>query len=633
MIKEDLKNNRDFYYSAYSKLFPRFIDTLTEVSGNFDMLFSNTSQLFRDVLKLSGASSGFAVFLFDNFGSGNQLETSYFESPGVSSEKLKTLLKVTTDLLVNEPSDSPVILTYTDILDSFDEYAVFPDSALAVPVCSGSTVCGYAVVFYFDSSEYCVVDSPQVDFLSKVMRLASIVIKKEYTDAMNISYITNDYLTSLPNRGYIYEMIIYSLQTSEFYETSFALLMIRVNGLKHINNSLGIFTGDAMLKSMGELIKTAATSATAGLNPFVGRLSGADFVVLFTFQDSKKNAGNEKKDYEEVVKICCEALIEKTKDYIAIGEYKIYPSLNIGVSIYPHHGATAEEILKKADLAKAIAKENKPNSYQIYDNYMDGDLERVMFLNNNLPDAISANQFELFYQAQIDTETGIIIGAEALIRWKHPEKGLIFPGYFISYAEENGYGIQIDILVLNMACEQINAWRAKGFDLSVSVNISPKHFVNGLIYDTVSKALENKHIEPSMLKIELLESALLENFDTTIKVINKLREMGVAIALDDFGAGYSSLDYVAKLPLDYLKIDRGFSMNLNENPSNRIILETIMTLAKGMGVKTITEGVENQAQFDFLKKIGGDIAQGYFINRPMSVNEFELLFEQNKSRK
>jgi len=638
MNREDFENNKDFYYHAYSKLFPDFVDTLTAVDGSFDALFSHMLQLFHSVLDVSGDSSGFAVFLFDNLGSGTQLEVSFFESPDFSSnvsvDEFDTLLKRFAELLVYEPLHLPVILTDTvinDLIDDDNYETVIPGSVLVVPLCSDFSVCGYAVSFYFDSAGHYKVGSPQVDFLAKAMRLTSLTVQKEHKESLNQLSLMNDYLTGLPNRGYIYEMIIYSLQTSQFYETRFALLMIRINGLKHINNSLGIFTGDAMLKQIAELIKSSVTPAFAELHPFVGRLSGADFVVLFTFPDTKKQSPAETKAWEETIRECCNAILEITKSHVEIGDYKIYPSMNIGVSVYPYHGATAEEILKKADLAKATAKESKPNSYQLYDNDMDGDLERLMFLNHHLPDAISTNQFELFYQAQMDFQTGMIVGAEALIRWRHPERGLIFPGYFMTYAEENAFGIQIDTLVLEMACEQINIWRGKGYNLSVSVNISPKHFVNGLIYDTVCKVLENKGTDPSLLKIELLESALLENFDTTVQTIDLLRAMGVSIALDDFGAGYSSLDYVAKLPLDYLKIDRGFSMRLAENPGNKIILETIMTLAKGMGVKTITEGVENQTQFDFLKKVGSDIAQGYFINKPMPVHEFEQFIEpQNR---
>jgi EAL domain-containing protein (putative c-di-GMP-specific phosphodiesterase class I) len=257
---------------------------------------------------------------------------------------------------------------------------------------------------------------------------------------------------------------------------------------------------------------------------------------------------------------------------------------------------------------------------------MDGDAGKRLFLNSNLPIGISTNQFELFYQAQVEAATEKLVGAEALIRWRHPERGMIPPGDFIEFAETNAYGIPIDKLVLEMACQQILKWQEKCHDLVVSVNISPKHFENGLICDSVNKVLAYTGVKPPQLKIELLESVLVDDFAGTVKVINDLRKLGVCVALDDFGSGYSSLEYVAMLPLDYLKIDRTFAMNLEKNTSNKILLETIITLAKGMKVKTIAEGVENRFQLDFLSSIGCDIVQGYYINKPMDAAAFEEKF-------
>jgi diguanylate cyclase (GGDEF)-like protein len=619
-MAEGYNNKSDDFFPVLSD----FINILTAVEGNFDALFLGMAQLFRAVLGYS--DNGFSVFLFDKF-INEKLNHEYSEPSGISPGGLKSVLEKTIQLLIDRHVDKPVIFPRSDINEGG---LTFVFSALVVPIRTDTVVSGYAVVYCFDRRETYSLDSPQVLFLAVAMRLASLAVQMEQKNVMARHYFLNDYLTGLPNRDYIYEMIIYSLQTSEIYETRFALLIIRLNGLKNINNSLGIFTGDTLIKEIGTLMKAAVLSSAAPFNPFVGRLGGADFAVLLTLQNPEQENPDIKQD-EEVLRICCEAIIKKTQENIEINGYNLYPSINIGASIYPFHGATAEEMLRKADLAKSAAKQNKPNSFQMYDFLMDGDLERTMFLNNNLPVAIASNQFELYYQGQMNIETGLIIGAEALIRWLHPEKGLIFPGYFIEYAENNEFSIPIDLLVLKMACEQINKWRDKGFDLLISVNISPKHFANGLIYDSVTKALKSYDVDPRLLKIELLESALLENFDVTIRVINDLRKMGVTVALDDFGAGYSSLEYVAKLPLDFLKIDRGFSMHLKENPSNEVILETIVTLAKGMKVKTIVEGVESQFQYDFLKKIGCDLAQGYFINKPLPVDKFEQLLEENKA--
>jgi len=312
-----------------------------------------------------------------------------------------------------------------------------------------------------------------------------------------------------------------------------------------------------------------------------------------------------------------------------INEQKLYVSVNVGASVFPTHGETVEELLKKADIAKTAARNAKKNSYKIYDKSMEGQTEKILFLNNNLPNAISANQFELFYQAQMDIKTNRIIGAEALIRWRHPVRGIISPFEFIGYAEEHGFAIQIYSLVLDMACKQLKIWQDKGLDLNIGVNISPKHFSNGIIVNTINQVLWDKDINLTRLKIELLESSVFEDFNTTIKVIIELKNMGISIALDDFGVGYSSLEYVTKLPIDYLKIDRSFSMQLEENPNNHIILKTIMTLANEMGIQTIVEGVESQPHYDLFRKIGFNIAQGYYINKPMNVADFETLVKQN----
>ncbi|MCL2699432.1 MAG: bifunctional diguanylate cyclase/phosphodiesterase [Defluviitaleaceae bacterium] len=624
MQKPNSESTSGFFFNAYSKILPGFIDSLAEAGGGFDALFASTANVFSSVLELPGVLSSFAVLLFDNTEFSGRCDTSYFESSVVSLDEFGAVLRITAELLTDNAEASPKIFTHAELEARADHEVKIPCSALAVPIVSTTTVAGFALVFYHEDTEHFAVDSHQMQFLSRVMHLVALACQSEFSNARFERYLMNDYLTELPNRDHIYESIIYSLQTAEELMTRFALLIIRVNGLKHINNSLGIVTGDMMLKEMGALIKTAASKPVGegeALDVLVGRLSGGDFVALVTLPTENRNENND----ETAARTCCEAIIEKTKNYIEINGYKLYPSANIGASIYPYHGDTAEELLRKADLAKSAAKLYGPGSYKIYEHFMDGDAEKILFLNSNLPIAIAENQFELFYQALMDIKTGKIATAEALIRWRHPERGLIQPGEFISFAENNAYGIQIDMLVLSMACDQINAWREKGIDLTVSVNISPKHFVNGLICDSVRKALASKKVAPSRLRIELLESILLEDFDAAVKVLDDLHTLGVTVALDDFGSGYSSLEYVAKLPLDYLKIERAFSMNLHKNPCNKVILETVMTLAKGMQVMTVAEGVEDQAQLDFLRSIGCDIAQGYFINKPMDAESFEKL--------
>ena len=604
-----MKNCKD----SYCKIMFEFVDELTTAEQKDEIMFFNIEQLFDKVLDFHKIRHSFSIFWHMDLNFDDELSVAYYESSVVSKKEFEVTLEKVKKQFDNRFVSSP------GAIDA-------PVPAIAIPIRSAYTVFGYALVFFHESPAPYTVDCPKIKFLHMAMRIVACICQELYSKEKFEYYLMNDFLTELPNRTYLYESIVHSLQTAEVFKTRFALLIIKINGLKHINNSLGITTGDLMLKETGLMIQSAVTLPDLSSGVLVGRLSGGDFVVLITFPAENEN----EEDDAAIAERYCEAILEKTKDHIEINGYKLYPSLDIGVSIFPYHGERAEELLRKADTAKGLARQGSPNSYKIYTNLMEGDSDKALFLSNSLQTAISENQFELLYQAQIDIKTELIVGAEALIRWHHPEKGMISPGDFIPFAEKNGYSVQMDMLVLDMACNQINKWCDMGFDLSVSVNISPKHFVNGLIYDSVSKVLNGKSVDPSKLRVELLESAILEDFDITVKVIKNLRALGVAIALDDFGSGYSSLEYVAKLPTDYLKIDRTFSMNLMENPSNKIILGTVMTLAEGMKVKTVAEGVETQGQFDFLKSIGCDFAQGYFINKPMHAGDFETLLKKNR---
>ena len=611
---------------SYNKILHDFIGDLKQSSSNFEVLFSALFRALIPVLNLSAEKTTFAVLLYENFVD-DKLNVAYFESSVVTAMAYDAVLKATVALLADEHVVSTEIRTKDDIAHCAPHAPHIPDAVLIIPITLMQTSYGFVVVYdHGDKTPLTVDDVPMV-FISGIIHMVALVCQSRTNTERFEHYLMNDHLTELPNRTHVYEAIIHQLQMAEVFqiESRFAILIIKVNGLKHINDSLGMATGDMVLKSMAAMLKSIVLDVVVNgehLGSLVGRLSGGDFVVLVML--SSQNRG-EQAD-QDAVKAYCEAIIQKTKDAMEINDHKLYLTANIGASIYPHHGETAEALLRKADLAKSVAKTNGPSAYMIYEHFMDGDAEKVLFLNSNLPGAIASNQFELFYQPQIDVKTGDVIGAEALIRWRHPEKGLIFPGDFIAFAESNAYGIQIDKLVLEMACEQIIKWRKKGIGLTVSVNISPRHFANGLICDTIRKVITDKDVEPSQLKIELLESVLVNDFEGTVKVINALRDLGINIALDDFGAGYSSLEYVAKLPLDYLKIDRTFPMNMEKNPTNAIILKTIMTLAKGMAVKTVAEGVENAVQLAFLREIGCDMAQGYFISKPLDVASFEAKF-------
>jgi len=620
---DDAKNPLDYYKSAYSRYFPAFMGDLLEAEGDFNALASAAANLCAAVLGLSQISHSITVLLIDRSDFKDKLGFNYFMSNVVSEGEFQVALEFTKRFLTLTPVHTTESFKYSEINKTITYGTQNPDSMLIIPINTVSETSGFAVIYFHDSAIRFDANSMQVTFLSKAMFLVALTVQCEINEAMLEHYLMNDNLTGLPNRDHIYEAIIYLLQTAEAFGQRFALVVIRVNGIKNINNSLGIITGDLMLKEVGTLVEKKVRTSTE-YSTLIGRLSGGDFIVLITLPEDDRS---ESDDEDTVIK-CCNAIIAETEKHVEINGYNLYPSVNIGVSIYPFHGETVEELLRKAELAKNDAKLAGPGSYSIYKSFMDGDAEEILFLNSNLPIAISQNQFVMFYQAMVDVSTEKITAAEALIRWRHPERGLIFPDSFIPFAEKNAFGIQIDIIVLSMACKQIIEWKEKGIDLVVSVNISPRHFMNGLIYDSVRKVLNKYNVDPSRLRIELLEHILLDDFGSAIKVINDLRSTGVGVSLDDFGSGYSSLEYVSQLPMDYLKIDRTFMMNLHKNLGNKIIMETILTLAKGMKVKTIAEGVESREDFDFLKKIGCEVAQGYFVTKPIDAESFEQLYRQ-----
>jgi len=621
-MSEEVKNPLEYFKDAYSKYFPLFMGDLLEAGGDFKALSSATANLCGAVLGLSRIPHSISVVFYNRKDFSNKLSSSYFMSNVVSEDEFEVALEFVIRFLSLNPTNTTESYVYSEINKTIIYGVQNPDSVLIIPIRTASDTCGYTIVFFHDNTNRCEVDSMNVTFVSKVLYLVALSVQCELNESMLEHYLMNDYLTGLPNRDHIYEAIIYMLQTAEAFGQRFAIVVIRINGLKSINNSLGIITGDLMLKEVGSLIEKTV-GANIEFSTLVGRLGGGDFIVLITLPEYNR----EESDDEDVIVKCCNAIIAETEKHVEINGYNLYPSVNIGASLYPFHGETVEELLRKAELAKNDAKVTGPGTFSIYKGFMDGDAEEILFLNSNLPTAISQNQFEMFYQAMVDVETGKVTAAEALIRWRHPERGLIFPDSFVTFAEKNAYGIQIDILVLSMACRQIIAWQEKGYDLVVSVNISPRHFMNGLIYDSVTKVIKNYNVDPSRLRIELLENILLDDFNSAIKVINDLRSTGVGVALDDFGSGYSSLEYVSQLPMDYLKIDRTFMMNMQKNPGNEVIMETILTLAKGMKVKTVAEGVERREDFDFLRKIGCDVAQGYFITRPVDVPSFEKFLD------
>jgi len=620
-------NTNNYSEDAYNQIFADFFRSFKGSGGSFEVAMPALARIFYDTFKLS-PDNDYIVGLLQNSNSlDGELEVVYFESYTTTFDEYKTVMKPLVGFLAKNQWSGPKIVSYTE-LEGHVEGDDAPKTVIVVPIIHGDTTQGYIAMFLH--SDNCPeLYSKEMDFVTDCVYLLALSRQSQLSDARFEHYLKNDYLTDLPNRNHMYEAVVHSLQMAEIFFSKFAILSVKINGLKQVNDSLGMMVGDMALKIMGQVIADAVASVDLGDckgGSLTGRMSGADFAVLISLPACLYE-GN------MVVAAYCDAIMDKTREPIEVDGNKLYLSTSVGAAIYPVHGEVAEDLLRKSEMAKTAAKNKAPGTYLIYEGFMGGEADDTLWLNSNLPTAISQNQFELFYQAKIDLKTGDVIGAESLIRWNHPERGMVNPGAFIEFAEQNNYGIDIDKLVLDMACNQINAWEEKGIDLIVSVNISPRHFIGGLICNSVENILQEKNVDPSHLEIELLESIVVEDFDGTVQVINALKELGVSVSLDDFGSGFSSLEYVAKLPIDVLKVDRTFAMNMEKNPSNKFVLEAIIALAKGMGVRTVVEGVENKESLYFLHSIGTDIAQGFFINRPMPVEEFEQFLQNKKCAK
>lgn len=311
-------------------------------------------------------------------------------------------------------------------------------------------------------------------------------------------------------------------------------------------------------------------------------------------------------------------------------QQKMFVTTSIGISMYPDDGQDISTLMKHADSAMFRAKENR-NDYCFYVQGMEDEIARRMELERELRHAIGAKQLVLFYQPQIDLSNGEIMGAEALIRWQHPVHGLVPPDTFIPLAEESGLINQVSDWVLEDACQQLKRWNDAGHNLKVAVNMSSKDIQVDGFNEKLRHMIEQYDIAPNRLELEITESTLMENPEELEGELNAMREMGLTLAIDDFGSGFSSLNYLKRLPVDVLKIDRMFIRDLDTDENDMAIVTGVVALASSMGLETVAEGVETIEQYHILQKLGCDTCQGYYFSKPLPVAEFEEKFLHQKA--
>ena len=430
-----------------------------------------------------------------------------------------------------------------------------------------------------------------------------------------------DPLTGLANRRLLMERLKQAMAASMRNEQQGALLFMDLDHFKTINDTKGHAVGDLLLIEVAHRLQACVRESDS-----VARLGGDEFVVLIGALSTQLD---EAVSQAEV--IAEKIRIELGKPYV-LNDYACQSTPSIGISLFHGHQESVEELLKHADVAMYQAKTSGRNTIRFFDPKMQESLDKRLALETDLHLALAGQQFQLYYQIQVDSLQRAL-GAEALLRWQHPGRGFVFPDQFIPLAEETGLILPIGLWVLQTACKQLKIWQSDALtrDLTLAVNVSAKQFRQADFISQVQRALLESGAKPAQLKLELTESAVLENVDDTIAKMREIKMLGVSFSMDDFGTGYSSLQYLKRLPLDQIKIDKSFVMDITTDPNDAAIVQTIIAMTQALGLNVIAEGVETEAQLKFLDVRGCHAFQGYLFSKPVPIEQFEaLLTSQNK---
>ncbi|MBK8302032.1 MAG: bifunctional diguanylate cyclase/phosphodiesterase [Pyrinomonadaceae bacterium] len=424
----------------------------------------------------------------------------------------------------------------------------------------------------------------------------------------------HDALTGLPNRNFFIDTLKGLLQQSrENSESNFAVLFLDLNRFKTINDSLGHSMGDRLIKNVAKRL-----SGMVREEDMVARFSGDKFGIVLSDLLSKEEATS-----------FADRLAKRLAEPYTLDGRQVFTSAKIGIAYGNSKYPEAEDILRDADIAMYYSKDNEEN-YVIFDQKMHIRAVTRLQLETDLRFAIERNEFELYYQPIVGLENSSLVGFEALVRWNHPQRGLVPPNEFIPISESTGLIIPMTIQILHSACSQLVKWQERSGNatpLSVAVNLSGKHFGHPNLVEQINTIIAETGIAPASLKLELTEGAVMENAETAILMLRQIKETGVQISIDDFGTGYSSLSYLHRFPIDLLKVDRSFVSAMEENTENGEIVRTVIALAKALNLKVVAEGIESVHQFHQLRILGCEYGQGYLFSKPLPVADIERLLE------
>jgi diguanylate cyclase (GGDEF)-like protein/PAS domain S-box-containing protein len=447
--------------------------------------------------------------------------------------------------------------------------------------------------------------------------------KKSEEKIVHLAY--HDTLTKLPNRYLLKDRLTQAIETAKKYNRKMAILFLDLDQFKRINDTLGHDTGDKLLQQVAKRLSkyvrksdTLARVKETDIRNTVARLGGDEFTILLT----------EIKHIRDTA-IVAQRIMELFSKSFKVQGHEIFVSFSIGIAVFPYNGENAISLLKNADTAMYHAKKNGRNNFQFYTESMNVTTVERFSIENQLRRALDNGELLLYYQPQLDIKKRKIVGAEALLRWNHPDKGLLSAASFIPLAEETGFILPIGEWVLQTACQQNKSWQKAGHkEMRVTVNISGLQFKQKSFMKTVLQALNSAHLDPHCLELELTESILMDTTDQAIAILTELKSIGVQISIDDFGTGFSSLNYLNRFPIDILKIDKSFIRNISFDSDDNAIITAIISMAHNLNLKVIAEGIETIQQLLFMYQKGNTLMQGDLLSPPLPADSLMQLFKK-----
>ncbi|MEK6621047.1 MAG: EAL domain-containing protein [Planctomycetota bacterium] len=450
--------------------------------------------------------------------------------------------------------------------------------------------------------------------ITKNVELQSEIAARKQIEEKVEHVALHDTLTALPNRVLFGDRLCLALAQVRRTKKMAAVICLNLDKFKIVNETLGHNQGDLLLQGVAGRLKGCVRE-----DDTIARLGGDEFAIVLSGLTHVNH----------VHTVANKILIAMKQPYI-INEHELYVKTSMGISLYPNDGDSAEILLKNADIAMHHTREQGGNNYTFYVSAMYNKSFAAMILERDIHRALERKEFVVYYQPQVDTNTGLIIGMEALVRWQHPHRGLISPVEFLPFAEDSRMIISIDEMVLHTVCMQNKAWLDKGFSpLYAAVNLSAHTFQQNNLIELVTSVLKETGMPPHLLELEITEGAAMQNLEATIYNLTKLRELGIQIALDDFGTGFSSLFYLKKFPINKLKISQHFVRDLTTDQNDKMIVGAVIALAHSLKFGVIAEGVETNEQLDFLKQQHCTDIQGYLFHKPLSMAVFEELLSKN----